>query len=360
MARTPSRRAERDHPPAETPDPTRPVTSYDVARRAGVSQSAVSRCFKPGASVSAKMRDRVMRAARDLGYTPNAIARSLITRRSNLAGVLISNLTNLYYPEALSELSQRFSQHGVRLLLFTLPHERDVDQVLDQLWGYRVDGVIAAARLSGTQVSLFEQRHVPLVFFNRYLKDRPVNAVCCDQAGAATLIVSRLVAAGHQRFGIIAGPRDSVVGEERVEGILARLKTMGISAVKTVRGGYDYESGANGLHELVRTFRGAPDAVVCANDVMALGCMDAARQDLKLSVPADLSVVGFDGVAPARWRSYGLTTLRQPVRRMAEAAVSMLLECVEEPGRPPERRVFAATLVEGRSARLGPAPPPRP
>jgi DNA-binding LacI/PurR family transcriptional regulator len=360
MARTPRRRAERDHPPAETRGPLRPVTSYDVARRAGVSQSAVSRCFKPGASVSAKMRDRVMRAARELGYTPNAIARSLITRRSNLAGVLISNLTNLYYPEALSELSQRFSQHGVRLLLFTLPHERDVDQVLDQLWGYRVDGVIAAARLSVAQVALFEQRHVPLVFFNRYLKGRPVNAVCCDQAAAATIIVSRLVAAGHKRFGVIAGPFDSVVGEERVEGTLARLKEMGISAVKTVRGGYDYESGANGLHELVRTFRSAPDAVVCANDVMALGCMDAARQDLKLRVPGDLSVVGFDGVAPAGWRSYGLTTLRQPVRRMAEAAVSMLLECIDEPGRPPERRVFAATLVEGRSARLGVAPPLRP
>jgi DNA-binding LacI/PurR family transcriptional regulator len=331
------------------------VTSYDVARRAGVSQSAVSRCFKEGGSVSAKTRERVARAARELGYTPNAMARSLITRRSNLVGVLISNLTNLYYPEALSELSQRFSQRGVRLLLFTLRHERDVDEVLDQLWGYRVDGVIAAARLSGTQVALFEQRHVPLVFFNRYLKERPVNAVCCDQAGAATMIVSRLVAAGHRRFGIIAGPRDSVVGEERAHATLAQLTELGISSVRMVRGSYDYESGANGLHELVRAFRSAPDAVVCANDVMALGCMDAARQDLKLAVPADLSVVGFDGVAPARWLSYGLTTLKQPVRRMAEAAVSMLLECVDEPERPPERRVFTASLVEGRSARLAAA-----
>lgn len=356
MARTPSPRLDRDGA-AGAPPASRAVTSYDVARRAGVSQSAVSRCFKPGASVSAKMRGRVMRAATELGYTPNAIARSLITRRSNLAGVLISNLTNLYYPEALSELSQRFSQRGIRVLLFTLPHERDVDQVLDQLWGYRVDGVIAAARLSAPQVALFERRHVPLVLFNRYLRDRPVNAVCCDQGGAAGLIASRLVGAGHQRFGLIAGPRDSVVGEERLDGALTRLKELGITAVKTVRGGYDYESGANGMHELVRAFRGAPDAVICANDVMALGCMDAARLDLKLAVPGDLSVVGFDGVAPARWRSYGLTTLRQPVGRMAEAAVSMLLECIDEPGRPPERRVFGATLVEGRSARLGALPP---
>jgi DNA-binding LacI/PurR family transcriptional regulator len=304
------------------------------------------------------MRERVMRAAKELGYTPNAIARSLITRRSHLVGVLISNLTNLYYPEALSELSERFSERGVRVLLFTLPHESDVDQMLDQLWGYRIDGVVAAARLSGAQVALFEQRHVPLVFFNRYLKDRPVNAVCCDHTGAAALIVSRLVAAGHRRFGIISGPPDSVVGEERTDGALARLSQEGISAVKLVRGSFDYESGAHGLHELVRAFKGAPDAVICANDVMALGCIDAAREDLKLSVPRQLSVVGFDGVAPASWRSYELTTLRQPVHRMAEATVSLLLECVDEPGRPPERRLFSASLIEGRSARLGNVPSP--
>lgn len=341
-----------------TPGRRRPITSYDVARRAGVSQSAVSRCFKPGASVSPAMRERVMRAAKELGYTPNAIARSLITRRSHLAGVLITSLTNLYYPEALSELSDQFAKRGVRVLLFTLPHESDVDQILDQLWGYRIDGVIAAARLSSAQVSLFEHRHVPLVFFNRYLKDRPVNAVCCDQMGAASMIVARLAAAGHRRFGIISGPPDSVVGQERVDGALARLSQLGLSAVKTVRGDYDYESGARGLHELVKAFKGPPDAVICANDVMAIGCMDAAREDLKLSVPRQLSIVGFDGVSPASWRSYELTTLRQPVHRMAEAAVSMLLECVEEPERPPERRLFAASLLEGRSARLGELPEP--
>jgi DNA-binding LacI/PurR family transcriptional regulator len=358
MARSKVPSTPRDPVPGEVAGQRRPITSYDVARRAGVSQSAVSRCFKPGASVSAAMRERVMRAAKDLGYTPNAIARSLITRRSHLVGVLISNLTNLYYPEALSELSERFAERGVRVLLFTLPHESDVDQVIDQLWGYRIDGVIAAARLSSAQVALFEHRHVPLVFFNRYLKDRPVNAVCCDQTGAATMVVSRLVAAGHRRFGIISGPPDSVVGEERTEGALARLSQAGISAVKVVRGNFDYESGAHGLHEIVRAFKGVPDAVICANDVMALGCMDAAREDLKLAVPQQLSIVGFDGVAPAGWRSYDLTTLRQPIHRMAQAAVSLLLERVDEPNRPPERRLFAASLIEGGSARLGPVPVP--
>ena len=94
------------------------VTSYDVARHAGVSQSAVSRCFKPGASVSKKMRARVMKAVDELGYQPNAIARSLISGRSNMAAVVISQKTTLYYPEILVELSQRMSERGVRVLLY--------------------------------------------------------------------------------------------------------------------------------------------------------------------------------------------------------------------------------------------------
>ena len=296
-----------------------------------------------------------MKAARELGYTPNGIARSLITRRSHSVAVLISNLTNLYYPEVLSELSQRFSAQGIRVLLFTLPHESDVDRMLDQVWQYRVDGVVAAARLSSAQVAGFEERGVPLVFYNRSLGDSLVNAVCCDQIEGARMLTSRLFAAGHRRFGMIGGPPDSAVGEERTHASLGRLAELGLDRVPVVRGNYDYESGARGLHEITRMLGGPPEAVICANDVMAIGCIDASRYDLRLAVPKQISVVGFDGVAPSTWRSYDLTTMRQPVQRMAEAAVSLLLSCIGERSRPPERRVFAGVLVEGSSARLGPA-----
>lgn len=330
------------------------ATSYDVALRAGVSQSAVSRCFKPGASVSARMRTRVMQAARELSYTPNAIARSLITRRSNLVAVLISNLTNLYYPEVLSELSQRLSAHGVRVLLFTLPHESDIDATLEQIWQYRVDGVIAAARLSVAQVELFAARDTPLVLYNRYLLEKPVNAVCCDQLDGARFLVTRLAAAGHVRFAIISGPADSVVGLERTRGAVERLRELKLPAPTLVSGEYDYASGSQGMRDIVRKSGSAPDAVVCGNDVMAIGCIDVARHELKLQIPRQLSVVGFDGVSPSTWASYRLTTLRQPVQQMAEAAVAMLLERVGQREAPPEKRVFSAQFIEGASARLGP------
>jgi len=328
------------------------VTSYDVARRAGVSQSAVSRSFKPGASVSKKMRARVTKAAEELRYQPNLIARSLITRRSNMVAVVISQQTNLYYPEVLVQLSQRFSERGVRVLLFTLEHESDIDVMLDQIFQYQVDGVVEAARLSGEQIDLIEQRGIPFVFYNRSFKDRQVSSVCCDQAEGERWLVDRLVAAGHRSFGVISGPEDSAVSVERTQGALERLKELDVESVTVVPGDYSYESGANGLLELKSRLRKLPDAVVCANDVMAIGCIDAARYRSGIKVPEDLSVVGFDGVGPAQWESYDLTTVRQPVGRMTEAAVSMILERVEQPDVPPEKRTFSGILVDGGSARM--------
>ena len=351
MARTPNTAPRTAAPAADAATGT--ATSYDVALRAGVSQSAVSRCFKPGASVSAKMRKRVMTAARELGYTPNAIARSLITRRTNLIAVLLSNLTNLYYPEVLSELSAHASVRGVRILLFALPHESDIDIVMEQVVQYQVDGVVAAVRLTSQQLETFERRRTPVVFFNRYLQASPVNSVCCDQIEGARQLVDGLHKGGHRTISIIAGPKDSVVGQERLKGALDRLTELGVRNVAVVSGNYDYESGAAGFHELVKRMRKPPAAVICANDVMAIGCMDAARFDFSLSVPGELSVVGFDGVGPSRWSSYQLTTIRQPVNRMAEATIALLMDRIEKPDLPPERRLLTGQLVEGNSARLG-------
>lgn len=327
------------------------ATSYDVARHAGVSQSAVSRCFRPGASVAPETRERIMAAARALGYQPNAIAQGLITRRSNLVAIIISNLTNLYYPEVLAELTQRLSAQGIRVLLFALAAESDVDDVLDQVWRYRVDGAIVAARLDPAQLAAFADRGVPVVLYNRSGEDEPVASVCCDSAAGEHALVDGLVAAGHRQFGIIAGPADSYVGEERVNSALRRLRHHGADA-PVVRGAFDYASGDAGLRQLLDQTGGALDALICANDLMAIGAIDSARAHFGKAVPGDLSVVGFDGVGPAHWTAYQLTTIRQPVRRMTEAAIAMLTERIERPDLSPEQRLFAGELLPGRSARL--------
>jgi DNA-binding LacI/PurR family transcriptional regulator len=352
MASTPKRKRSLTRSKSSPRSNQSAPTSYDVARLAGVSQSAVSRCFRPDASISEEKRARVLAAARRLGYSPDAIARSLSTKRSGLVGVIISNLTNLYYPEVLSELNARCAQRGVHILLFTIKSESDVDRVLGHVWQYRLDGVIAAARLHDPQVREFERRGVPLVFYNRYSHERDINAVCCDQLAGAKILVDGLVSAGHRQFGLIGGPKDSVVGAERMEGSAARLRHHGVRSFAVVAGDYTYNGGRTAFEQIIRKLGRHPDAVIAAADVMALGCMDAIRYEHGLQVPNDVSVVSFDGVEPANWASYGLATVRQPVREMAAAAVNLLLECVANPSKPPEKRLFSGVLVTGKSAKF--------
>lgn len=334
---------------------SRRVTSYDVATLAGVSQSAVSRCFKPGASVSKSTFARVMKAAKDLDYTPNAAARSLMTRRSNLIAVVLSDIVTLHYPEVLSELSRQFGRHGMRILLFSLPREGDVGATLGEVWQHQVDGAVVAASLNGVQVAEFERRRIPFVLFNRHLRDKTVNAIVCDQVEAARMLVSRLAAGGHKRFAMIDGPHDSIIAQDRKRGVSERLSELGLAAPLIVSGGYDYASGAHGLREIVARLGHLPDAVMCGNDIMAIGCLDTARHDMKIDVPGELSVTGFDGMAQSSWLSYNLTTLRQPIHNMTLACSEMLTGLIRSSDACPERRVFSASVVEGATARLGPA-----
>jgi DNA-binding LacI/PurR family transcriptional regulator len=333
----------------------RRVTSYDVALLAGVSQSAVSRCFKPGASVSKSTYARVMKAAAGLDYIPNAAARSLITRRSNMVALIISHLAILYYPQALAELSQQITRRGKRVLLFTTQHESDVEQILANVWQYQVDGVIAAAALNEQQVQEFERRRVPLVVFNRNMHEQQVNTVFCDQYESGRLMAAHLAAAGHRRFGIITGPEESPIASERRRGALDYLAEIGLPPPVMAAGQFDYASGARGLREIVSRLGQAPDAVMCSNDLMAIGCLECARHELGIDVPGRMSVTGFDAAEASGWLSYNLTTLRQPIQKMAQASADMLVALIESNSGEVEKRSFPPTLIEGGTARLAPS-----
>lgn len=327
----------------------RVVTSYDVARHAGVSQSAVSRCFTPGASVSRRMRARIERAAEELGYQPNAIARMLFTKRTNLIAVIVSNLG--VNPDFTDVLGHHMVQHGLNLLFFALSQDADADRAIEQLLQYRVDGVISAAELSADQIGVLRERELPLVFINRSYEASGANSVGCDHAEGERLLVDRLYDAGHRRFAIVAGPEDSVVSRLRSKGALDRLASLGAPTPRIVTGDFTYDSGRAAMTELFHSGE-HPDAVLCANDLMAIGCIDEARSGLSLSVPEQVSVVGFDGSAPGQWESYRLTTVRQPIVSMVKAAVDMLVARIDDPSIVTEKRMFSGDLIIGRSARL--------
>ncbi len=333
------------------PNPRRP-TSYDVARMAGTSQSAVSRCFTPGAHISSEKRVRILRAARDLGYRPNPIARELITGQSHLVGVLISDQTSRAYPELLYSLSQSFERHDMRVVLVALPQRPLSLTDLATLRGQRLAGLVLAADLPDRLVKVLIGDGIQIVQYNRSSPGLPLSVVTCDHLECGRTLAQHLVQAGHRRFGLIEGPAGSSVARERLLGISDRLLELGLPAPIRTNGDFSYEGGCEAATRMVQDEPDPPDVLVAANDLMALGAMDALRHRLGLSVPRDISVAAFDGVEAARWIAYDLTTIRQPLARMADATAELLVSRLGDRQASAEKRLFAGEIIRGTSARL--------
>lgn len=333
-------------------------TSYDVARHAGVSQAVVSRAFQADAPISAQARSRVLASAEALGYQPNAVARSLITKRSGLAGILLTEATQRDAPDVLIVLSQALLARGFQPLLFPCSGEADGDSALDKALAFGVDGIVSCVSLGTPALARARQRQRPVVLFNR--QGPGVPQVACDHASAARLLASRLYAAGHRRFAVVTGPGDAPVSRLRVDGFLARLNELGVAGVARCEGDYHYESGHDAALRLLapaparRRRPLLPQVVFCANDAMALGVLDACRFVLMLRVPSDVSVVGFDDIPDGRRPTYLLTTVSQPFKEMAQAAAALFHEQVQGRPTPPGPLLLAGRLIERGSAQLLP------
>ncbi|MEO6623333.1 MAG: LacI family DNA-binding transcriptional regulator [Burkholderiaceae bacterium] len=332
------------------------VTSLDVARLAQVSQSAVSRAFTPGASVSDVTRAKVEDAARKLGYRPNAIARSLITRRSRIIGVVMSYLDNQFYPVVLEKISQRLQRDGYHVLLF-IADTREADTVLAEILQYQVDGlVLASTSLSSALALRCADAGIPVVLFNRTIRDsHSTSSVTCDNYAGGKLAAQHLVDTGHQRIAYIAGMEDSSTNLDRERGFRDGLTERGRRCFARAVGDYDFELAKTAAREM---FAGddasqRPDAVLVANDHMAIAVMDTLRIELGLRVPQDVSVVGFDNVRQAAWGSYQLTSVEQDADAMIEATARLLMDQMD--GAVQSRAVvLPVCLVVRNSCRKGP------
>lgn len=291
-----------------------------------------------------------MKAAKKLGYKPNAIARMLITQRSGMVAVIISSISNLVYPELLSRVTDQLSEKGVKVLLFTLDESSQLEELLEQIWTFQVDGVIAlTAHFDHRDITQFEEHQIPVVLYNRQVPDHPVNTVCVDHSQGIRQLVDLLVEQGNSKFLVLSGPSDSDVANERRTIALEQLARHGFQDVPVRYGDFSYQSGKDSFADWMKENE-APDAVICSNDTMAIGCIDEARSTWNLKVPEQLSVVGFDGIHAAFWTGYELTTVRQPVNQMARAAVEILMDRIENPDALPEKRVLAGYLIKGGSA----------
>ncbi|WP_342070210.1 LacI family DNA-binding transcriptional regulator [Yoonia algicola] len=326
------------------------TTSIQVARLAGVSQSAVSRVFS-GASASPETAKKVRKAAKQLGYRPNVLARAMITGKSRIIGLIVAYLDNQFYPEALERLSNALQAQGYHILIFTVPNTADrIAGVVEDLLDYQVDGIIAASvSLSSGLTDLCVKAGIPVVLFNRGQPGSGLSSVTSANIKGATMATQALIEAGHSRIAHIAGWEGSLTGRDRQQGFEDAMARAGLTPFAIIDGMFKRDTAASIARQLM-TGDTRPDAIFVGNDHMAFAVMDEIRQ-MGFSIPADVSVIGYDDVPLASWPAYDLTTVRQPVNRMVEATLETLLSSINGQEVYPQTIEIEGPLIQRSSSK---------
>ena len=332
---------------------TKKTTSVEVAKLAGVSQSAVSRVFTPGASVSERTKEKIHSAAAKLGYRPNVLARSLITGRSRIIGLVVAYLDNYFYPEAVELLSNALQKKGYHVLVFMASKTAgNIDDVFEEMLDYQVDGVIAASvAMSSDLAARCNAAGVPVVLFNRAQDDERLSAVTSDNIDGGQKVAKFLIAGGHKRLGYIAGWEGASTQRDREAGFIEEMKKHGRSLFARELGNFNTGEARKATRKMF-TAKEIPDAVFVANDHMAFIAMDVIRFELGLKIPEQVSVVGYDDVPVASWPAYDLTTVRQAANQMVAETVSFLLECIEDQKTNPRQIQIKGPLIVRGSAKI--------
>ena len=327
---------------AKTP---RQLTAREVAERAGVSISAVSRTFTEGASVAAATRERVLTAARDLGYRPNMLAQGLMTGKTKLIGLVSNNFDNPAYMEIFDLFTRRLQQHGLRPLLANLSGGTEPAAALDMLLQYNVDGVIvASSTLPQAFVESCRAAGLQLVHaFGRADASSTILVAGVDNVQGGRLAGRLLVERGYRRIAFLGGPEGASSTVDRLAGLRQQLNKVGLAPVATVFGqSYSHEDGRLLMRQLLT--EGRFDCVFCGDDILAIGAIDACHLS-HVGVPEKIGILGFNDIAMAAWPSYNLTTIRQPIGDIIKAAVDMVTGMLKKGGAPAKSRVFACTTV---------------
>jgi DNA-binding LacI/PurR family transcriptional regulator len=327
------------------------ATVRTISRIAGVAASTVSRALNNDPRVALETRRRIADIAAAAGYTPNALARTLSGGQSGLLGLVVGPMGNPFYAELLAESVVQAAARDMRLLIVHAGAGPIEDRTSEALLQYQVDGcLIASAELSSRAAAVCAERSVPIVMVNRVARLH-ASAVSCDNAAGGRDVASFLLEGGHTRFAVVLGTKGVSTSTERERGFRERLAEAGLDLSLRLDGLSTYDGGFAAGGEIARMAPPErPDAVFAHNDLMAMGVIDGLR-DRGLSVPDDVSVVGFDDVAPAAWRSYGITTVAQPTRRMVERGLDLLTARIADPTLPDETVLLRGELVIRGSTR---------
>ena len=326
----------------------------DVAQIAGVSRALVSLVMRDSPRVSDQSRQRVTEAASKLGYRPNLMARNLAARKTMTIGVLLNDLHNPWFAEVTDGIHAAAERHGYQLILASGRRSPRLEsRALDTFLASRVDGIIVAGcRLSSVRLEAVASE-VALVSVGRAFTKVSFGSVTTDDGHGARLAVEHLYELGHSRIAHIDGGKGAGAAPRRT-GYLRTMRALGLAdTAQVIAGDFTEEAGAHGAEKLLQGSV-LPTAIFTANDLSAVGTIDAIERG-GLVVPDGVSIVGFDNTSLAALNHIGLTTIDQPRWEMGASAANMLVEVINDRGELTDV-LMAPSLIVRRTTARAPRP----
>lgn len=304
----------------------RKATSKDVARLAGVSQSTVSRAFnsKDGKGVKPEVMEKIMSAAKDLGYRPNLVARGMISGKTNVVGLVVGDNLGPFYNRIIDLFVEKVQNLGKQCLVFKVPRQEQIDNIISRVIQFQVEAVIiTASAMNKVMVDVCKNNDIPVILFNRYIVGANISTVYVDPIEGGNLAAEYIYNMGHRDIGYIQFSKETSEETEKKIGFYSKLRQHGVYTLIEEFAEYDYKSGYEAAKRMLSKEK-TPSAIFCTSDLIAIGVMDAAKEVFGLDIPGQLSVIGYDDIPMSSWSSYSLTTVKQPLELLVDKTVAIL------------------------------------